>query len=423
MERKTRGRERGVALVWSAVCMLVLIGFAGLATDWGYSYWAAGQLQAAADAAALAGAQTLVLGVAGVDAEAILIAGKNTVSGSSVILTTNANNSAAGDIVLGTYNTVTNVFTPTIVSPNAVKVVASFASGSPNGPLPLFFGPAFKVNTVNITRTAIAITTGGGSSTAGMLLLSSNGNPALSLKGNGELNVEGGNVVVDSSAAGAVGLVGNGNITADNLVVVGGYSTKGNGAINGGIELGAAVTPDPLAGLPVPSVTNNQGTVSTKKGNVTLQPGYYPGGISISGGTVTLSPGIYNLGGAGISLTGQGSVTGDGVTLYLSGTAGISLTGQGSVTLTPPTSGTYQGVTVFQDRANTTADSLTGNGSIQIDGALYMPAAAVSMTGNGNTYGSMMVADTANLTGNGTININFAGGNKPPLPSSSYLVK
>lgn len=422
MKRKTRRHEKGISLIWTAIFLVVFIGFVGLATDLGYALWVAGELQTAADAAALAGAETLLLNEAGVDAEAILIAGDNKAAGQSVILTPNANNSSAGDIVLGTFNTATQVFTPTVVGPNAVKVVASFSSGTPNGPLALFFGPAFGVNTVNISRKAIAITTGGSGGGAGMLLLSPNGNPALSLKGNGNITVEGGNVQVDSSAAGAVGLVGNGNLTAIALNVVGNYSTKGNGTINGQTNTGAPPMTDPLASLPVPSVTNNQGSVP-KKGGVTLQPGYYPNGISLTGGTVTLSPGIYNLGGAGLDITANGSLVGNGVMLYLSDGAGISLTGNGSVTLTPPTSGTYQGVTIFQDRADSTGDTLHGNGNINIDGAIYLPDAAVGLTGNGDTIGSQIIANTASFTGNGTLNINYGGGTKPPTIGSSYLVQ
>ena len=154
MKGKTRRRERGVALIWTAIFMVVFLGFVGLSTDLGYSLWVAGQLQTAADAAAMAGAQTLVQNQAGVGAEAILIAGRNTAAGQAVILTANNNNNAGGDIVLGNFNTTTRVFTPTTTGPNAVKVVAAFAAGAPNGPLGLFFGPVFGVDNVNISRTA-----------------------------------------------------------------------------------------------------------------------------------------------------------------------------------------------------------------------------------------------------------------------------
>lgn len=427
MKRKTRRNEKGIALIWTAVFLVVFIGFVGLATDVGYSLWVAGELQSAADAAALAGAQTLALNPGGVNAEAIFIAGQNRAGAPSqaVILVANGNNSPAGDIVLGTFNSTTNVFTATTTGPNAVKVVAAFAAGTPNGPLPLFFGPAFGVNNVNISRTAIATLQGGAGGGAGMLLLSPNANPALSLTGNGKITVLDGDIMVDSNASKAVTLTGNGSLTADNIRVVGGYSTTGNGSLNGEVKTGVTAMSDPLVNLPPPSVSNNLGTVSlTGNQSATLNPGYYPGGISLTGnGSLTLNPGVYNLGGAGLQITGNGSVTANGVMIYLSGGAGVSLTGNGSVTITPPSSGTYQGVSIYQDRANTTADSLTGNGNLHLDGVIYLPAAQVTLTGNGDTIGSELIANTAKLTGNGNVNINYGEGAKPPTASSPYLVQ
>src|SRR5688500_20399034 len=50
-------RRAGGAIVYTVIVLFVLIGFAGLAVDWGYMTWTAQKLQTAADAAALAGAQ------------------------------------------------------------------------------------------------------------------------------------------------------------------------------------------------------------------------------------------------------------------------------------------------------------------------------------------------------------------------------
>ena len=54
---RRRRRRAGGALVYTAIVLIVLIGFAGLAIDWGYMTWTAQKLQNVADAAALAGAQ------------------------------------------------------------------------------------------------------------------------------------------------------------------------------------------------------------------------------------------------------------------------------------------------------------------------------------------------------------------------------
>ncbi len=54
--------ERGSTLVYLALIMLVLIGFAGLALDGSHAYLERRHMQTAADAAALAGARELALG-------------------------------------------------------------------------------------------------------------------------------------------------------------------------------------------------------------------------------------------------------------------------------------------------------------------------------------------------------------------------
>ena len=53
----TRNRRRGSVIVYTAIVMFVIVGFVGLAIDWGYMTWTAQKLQTTADAAALAGAQ------------------------------------------------------------------------------------------------------------------------------------------------------------------------------------------------------------------------------------------------------------------------------------------------------------------------------------------------------------------------------
>src|SRR5688572_23932530 len=50
-------RRQGGAIVYTVIVLFVLIGFVGLAIDWGYMTWTAQKLQSASDAAALAGAQ------------------------------------------------------------------------------------------------------------------------------------------------------------------------------------------------------------------------------------------------------------------------------------------------------------------------------------------------------------------------------
>ena len=80
---------------------------------------------------------------------------------------------------------------------------------------------------------------------------------------------------------------------------------------------------------------------------------------------LTLNPGVYIITGGGLSVTGNGSITGNGVTIYNGGSGstygGIALSGNGRFKLSAPTSGDYKGILIFQARDNTRAMSISGN--------------------------------------------------------------
>src|SRR6185369_10319556 len=94
---------------------------------------------------------------------------------------------------------------------------------------------------------------------------------------------------------------------------------------------------------------------------VTLLPGVYKGGISISSATgITFSPGVYYLdaksnGSAGVGLVSSGGTTsfsGTEAMLYCA-SGKVSVSGGGAVTWTPPSSGDYDGLSIFMARNNT----------------------------------------------------------------------
>jgi hypothetical protein len=159
------------------------------------------------------------------------------------------------------------------------------------------------------------------------------------------------------------------------------------------------VLSDPLATIPAPSAANLL-TQSTKQvtyaGSTTynLQPGVYIGGIKIAGNAVVnMAEGTYIMLGGGFSVGGNGSLNATGVTIYSSSTTSgkkvtaagdVDIDTKGSVVLTPPTSGSYSGMTIFIDRTsnatvniqpNNAAQCASANGCIGgISGTIYAPA-------------------------------------------------
>jgi hypothetical protein len=259
----------------------------------------------------------------------------------------------------------------------------------------------------------------------GLLLLDPTGSGSLMVTGNASVTVNGrGSVVVDSNSARAAVLTGHGMVTAADIDVTGGTQTAGQAGFSAPIDHEPAIA-DPLAlALPSPPSPTFAAVDYSSSTPLTLQPGTYIGGIKVSGqGSVRLAPGVYYLRGGGLSVSGKGSITGSGVVIISAPGRSqdtISISGQGSVTLTAPTSGSFQGIALFQDPSSSNPVSLSGQASLTLTGVPYVPGAAVSIDGNASvtinpgpgTMGTSpqilgaMIAYDLSVDGNGALIIN-----------------
>jgi len=283
-----------------------------------------------------------------------------------------------------------------------------------------FFSGIFGSGAIPVSARAVARGLSQGSS-ASFLLLSPNASPALGVTGNATITTNG-SVTVDSTASNSMALTGNITMTATAYNLAAGppgYSNTGNITMNGTVNNNQTPTADPLSSLAAPS-TGSLATQSTStlqltgNGSVTLQPGVYVGGISITGNyAVTMAPGIYYLEGGGLSAAGNVSLTGSGVMIYNAPTTSsdtISLAGNTVLNLSPMTTGPYAGITIFQTRSSTAPVSLVGNSGANITGTIYAAGAAVDLTGNTNTQiGSQYIASSIDVTGNSSFSVGAAG--------------
>jgi len=86
----------------------------------------------------------------------------------------------------------------------------------------------------------------------------------------------------------------------------------------------------------------------------------------------------------------------------------VNVTSQASLTLSAPTSGTYAGIAVFENRAITgsQASGASINGGT-IDGAFYFPNSSLSFASSGDATGyQMLIADTVNFNGGFSLSMN-----------------
>jgi Flp pilus assembly protein TadG len=410
-----KGPKNGTVLIWTAALMSLIVPLVGLSLDWGYALLVAHQLQNAADAAALAGAQEVRSDQAAARTAAIDVAAANKAAKQAIQLSANDGNASDGDIVLGRYDRDTLTFTSTTTGPNAVKVAARRTSASLNGPLSLIFAPVFGVPTIQFSRTAIAMV--GGGTGPSVIVLSPHGSKALNMTGTTILDAGGAAVQVNSDATDAVKGSNTATIDATDLNVVGGVSFSGSSGTTGNLNLGVDPVPDPLASLAEPNtaaMTSYPLRSYSGSDTATLDPGFYTAGVTLSGSAhVTLNPGIYAFGGQGLKLAQLSTVTAENCLLYFTGTGTLSLSGTGSVTISPPDpsvnnySGatTYEGVSIFQARADLKEATMTGSSGLHISGALYFPSNKLKLSGGGASFGNQIFAGMLELTGSGTIHI------------------
>lgn len=245
--------------------------------------------------------------------------------------------------------------------------------------------------------------------------------------------------------------------TPNTISIVGGYQQAATGQFSPTPTTGAASVPDPLVSLPVPlpctapgalpapdCALGNQTSVNVSgSADVTLSPGVYSSIKSSSTGTITMQPGIYVITST-LTLNkspapGKTSLVAPGVLLYFAcnayptpcappGATGadFSMTGGATVSISSPTSGSWQGVSLFFDRTNTGTLKLTGSSASSVSGSIYLKSGGTTLTGSSGvfTLDSLIVTSTLTKTGDSGISVSFdPGHNFPGLDGQVHLTE
>jgi len=242
--------------------------------------------------------------------------------------------------------------------------------------------------------------------------------------------------------ASAVNIWGDAYINADEFDVP--YST------------GVPPIPDPLASLPAPTWnvaddltaatklrvgdTTTDNRIYIKKSDPNgnpweIYPGYYSGGFNInsadspSSPSVHFNPGIYILGGssgpktAGLVIQAGSYVVSDEAMFHIIPDGIVDIQGNGGIRATPPTSGIFEGITIFQARDNYNVASIYGTANLDLDGTLYFPVAEkVNLRGGGWGFGNQLIGWRFDIRGQGILGIQYDGRNRAPT-TSSFLIE
>jgi hypothetical protein len=381
-----------------ALSLIALCALVGLAVDTGVFFDGRRRLQTAADAAALAAAEQL-----------------QRAGTTQVVTAANAAATANGftDGANGTTVAVHNPPSSGYYASDANYVEAIITQDRPT----LFMG-ILGLSTGRASARAVA---GVQDSSNCVYALSPTGT-ALSINGSGSTLSAACGIVVDSSAASALS-AGAGSVFGTSVAVTGGISGTCNTADSAGCRTGIPPQSDPLAMRAAPQFAASCDYVNMQVngGTVSLNPGAYCNGIAItSGAVVTFQPGIYILNGGGLSVTGNSTIRGSGVTFYNtaqgSHTYGaVNIAGGTLGFLLAPASGPMEGMLFFQDRTITATKSsrdnvIAGGSGLGLEGIFYFPTTNLSFSGGGSysvNY-TVFVASTLTLGGNSVLSANYS---------------
>jgi len=382
--------QSGSYVIVVALMMPVLVGTAGLGTEAVWWLYKHKNMQSAADSGAVSAAT----------AGSNLFAQANSVTASygyanginSATVTVNQPPSS------GNYT----------ATPQAVEVIVSQSQ-------PRLLSSLFGNGPVVITARAVAVPNSG---TGCVLGLDPTASSTVAVSGSNNLNLINCNLYSDSSAAPSLNVSGAASVSANQVGAVGSVSGASNITATNGIKTGIRPVSDPYANVSpiMPSYCDYNNKMQVK-GTTSLNPGVYCGDINVNAGaTLTLNPGIYYFNGANLSVAGNATVTGSGVTLIFTGSGSnwgtVTIGSNANVTLTAPTSGVTQGIVMYGDRRMPvgTAFSLEGGGTQNFGGAIDLPKAALKFSGGNGTTTSctQIIADTVVFTGSSNLQVNCA---------------
>ena len=380
--------ELGTSVVTFAIVAPVLMTIVGATIDYGMLAKQRGDLQAAVDAGALAGAEGLALS----DAKRTNV---------SAVVAAVVNSYVKGNLQSKVGSEPPSVVSVVHDNPLEVEVAAKQKARS-------YFGNMFGLAVDKIAASATARVVG--QPNICVLGLNPSANKTISLEHNARVTGRNCSVFSNSSHTNALVAKNSATLVATTICSVGG-KTGGPGNFMPAPLTGCPTFDDPLASRPEPTV----GACDASKPTVVsadqdLFPGVYCGGLTVlSGVRVFLNPGIYIFKDGPLNVTGASEFRGQNVGLYFTGTnVSMTLEPQTTISLTAPNSGVMAGLLMFSSRslpsgkASPVFKILSDNARVLL-GTIYLPTAelhvdAGSPIADQSAY-TAIVADTMRLYG------------------------
>ncbi|WP_162300855.1 pilus assembly protein TadG-related protein [Alkalilacustris brevis] len=408
MQRRGWGRflrdTGGGAAVLFAVLFPVLVLGMGLGAEAGYQYMSQRKLQHAADVTAHAAGARKRAGdtTAEIEAAALHVATQAGFRLDMGTMTINMPPQSGGDAG----------------NPNSVEVLLTLSQ-------PRYFSALVSDRPVDMQGRAVARVTKTGSA-ACVLALSQTGAGAITVTGSTNVALDGCDVASNSNASDSLLMSGSSAaLDLDCGYVVGqAVTTSGLKIDCGQVREFAPVVRDPYDSVAEPAAvgTCRNRNVGSPNSSTTLTPTEnHPSGVKsmrfCSGidakGNVTFGPGLYIIEGGDFTInsgnvdsSGTASLAGEGVTFYFTGGARLRLGSNGVLDFEAPKTGPFAGITFFGSRdASGITHRVNGASGSTLQGAVYLPASHIELTGNSrvNSGCTQVIGHRVTFTGNSTL--------------------
>lgn len=362
--RRFAGSRRGSIAVATALGAPVVFAIAGVAMDYFMMVHIKGQLQIAADSAAIAAVKEL--GLSGVTDQQVTSVAESFVY-------TNLGELSENGITEGTLG-----IDVKITKEERIVEVAITQEWTP------FFMQFVNSNVTPIRARAQAKTMG--QRLACVLGLSELAPPGVHLYSSASLVADGCDVYSNTET---LGLIVNDDATlkADLICVSGAYKAHGASAVEPDPITDCPKFDDPLASRQAPKVGGcDHFAMKVINQNKTLDPGTYCGGLTILGKSkVTLNPGVYIIHNGLLKVSGTASMTGENVGFYLSGIQTLMFLDSGTtIDLTAPKDGPLAGILFFEDRKALPLriHRIGSNNARNLVGTIYLPLGILFIDAN-----------------------------------------
>ena len=358
--------ERGSIAPFLAVVMLVATAGAALAVDMARAYSLKTDLQAAADAAALAAAVMLP------DTDAARKAAARAVSQN---LPGHQDLLRPSDFEFGLWDAANHSIITSEHAKSAVQVTVQRKSSRGTGVNMLFAG-ILGSDTLDVSASATA----GKRGVACLIALDPKGK-GLKLKGNADLELIECGAQINATGKEALIIEGEATFLSDSICV--GGRTKIKGQVDVSPEPSEYCPPhaDPLAGIDMPefgACTDDH--VEYRDRTMTLNADrVFCGGLKLSGKShITLQPGLYVVDNGKFEIKDDAVLEGDGVTILLHGKkAELDIKNRAALRLTAPTEGALQGLLIVQSEGQGQDKKMENrwdsDAASELTGVVYLP--------------------------------------------------